>query len=618
MKKLFSLLFSVTFLLVFASFFSQKTLAACPAGEWCHHVPSGTVAQCDLGGKWDRNQTCSTFDNPNDICCGFLVSSQICTPGEKACSGNTPKTCNDVGTAWGLGTACGTNQSCIAGSCQCVVGTSLINGTCQAPPTCGSKGGICSDAAHASLYGTEITGVTCNPSSLKCYNPAPVVTTCTSTQTKINGQCYTTCPGTCQLQTSYCSDYGGTFPTGDPYCNASTTGGHPACCATSTASCGSRGGICSDAAHAVLYGAEITGVSCNPSGTKCYAPLPTTTICTTGQTKINGQCYNNCSGTCQLQTSYCGTGGLGPAEPKGDPYCNASTLGGHPVCCGNPPCDSTYTPWSTCVRISQNSCSLTGTQSRTKTDCNGVKTNETQSCTLSARPACEPPNACNTSTGVCEPPTPTPTPTGTPIPTPTIPPGTTAISLVLGLDGIGTTGDQANADWTQKYNAVGSNQNPLTPVRPVTVVLTDASNHSVTLNDAITFAPSGANKGKYTATIPLGDSFVAGNYQTKITISGHLTKLVPGFQNIVLKTTNVIPSVNLVAGDVTSDNALTANDYNILLSCVSDPSVSDIDGHALCNQNANYKVKSDLEDNDVIDKYDYNLFLREFSVQNGD
>jgi hypothetical protein len=192
------------------------------------------------------------------------------------------------------------------------------------------------------------------------------------------------------------------------------------------------------------------------------------------------------------------------------------------------------------------------------------------------------------------------------------------LTLVVGLDGIGTTGDQVNADWTSKNNAAGSNQHPNTSVRPVTLTLVDSSNKSTTLTGTVAFAISGTNIGKYTGIIPYGANFKTGSYLIKVTVDGHETKTVPGFQNITSTSASVdVPSVNLIVGDINGDNALTAADYNILLSCISDTSYKDTDAHALCNQNANYKVRADMEDNGVIDKFDYNLFLREFSVQSG-
>jgi hypothetical protein len=192
------------------------------------------------------------------------------------------------------------------------------------------------------------------------------------------------------------------------------------------------------------------------------------------------------------------------------------------------------------------------------------------------------------------------------------------LALIIGLDGIGHTGDQVNDDWTIKTKAAGSNQNPKTPIRPVTLTLVDTNNKTTTLNGNITFASSGTNIGKYVGTVPYSTSVQPGSYQVKVSVDGHETKTAPGFQTIVNTSTAInVPSINLITGDVDGNNTLDGADYNILLSCITDSDYKDTDGHALCNANTNYKVRADLEDNGVIDKFDYNLFLREFSVQSG-
>jgi hypothetical protein len=206
------------------------------------------------------------------------------------------------------------------------------------------------------------------------------------------------------------------------------------------------------------------------------------------------------------------------------------------------------------------------------------------------------------------------------------------LALIIGLDGIGHTGDRANADWTTKTNTAiingqsvtnpvaGSNQSPKKPTRQVTLTLASNGGTPISVTGNVTFATDGANVGKYTGIIPYGATVKAGTYTVKVTIDGHLTKLVPGSITVTNTNTTVnVPSVDLVTGDITTPNGLAISDYNILLSCVSDSDFNDIDAHALCNQNASYKIRADTEDNDVIDKFDYNLFLREFSkVQAGD
>jgi methionine-rich copper-binding protein CopC len=210
------------------------------------------------------------------------------------------------------------------------------------------------------------------------------------------------------------------------------------------------------------------------------------------------------------------------------------------------------------------------------------------------------------------------------------------LALVIGLDGIGHTGDQINADWTVKTNTAtingktvtnqvaGSNQTPKTSPRQVTLTLTGSAT-PITVTGNVDFQTSGTNVGKYTGTIPYGTTVKAGTYTVRVAIDGHLTKLVPGSVTVVdTNTTVTVPDIiNLVAGDITGDNALssalTISDYNILLSCISDSDFKDLDAHAVCNQNANYKARADLEDNNAWDKFDYNLFLREFSkIQAGD
>ncbi len=206
------------------------------------------------------------------------------------------------------------------------------------------------------------------------------------------------------------------------------------------------------------------------------------------------------------------------------------------------------------------------------------------------------------------------------------------LALVIGLDGIGTTGDQVNADWTTKTNTAiingqsvtnpvaGSNQTPNTPTRQVTLTLTSNGGTPITVTGNVTFVPSGTNVGKYTGTIPYGTTVNAGTYTVKVTVDGHLTKLVPGTVTVVnVNTTTTIIPVDLVTGDITTINGLSINDYSILLSCISDSDFKDLDAHAVCSQNENYKARADTEDNGVIDKFDYNLFLREFSkIQAGD
>jgi hypothetical protein len=291
-----------------------------------------------------------------------------------------------------------------------------------------------------------------------------------------------------------------------------------------------------------------------------------------------------------------------------------------------PNCNAGQIPTGTCVATTSNTCSANnGTQIfkyttyNGSTNCNPV--NIPQSCTVSS---C---NIAYTCTGgVCASPSPSPTPTptvapsGIPTPTPTAVPtasptptpqsGDTILALTIGLDAIGTTGDNANPDSTS------SNQNPLTKNRNAEVLVFDNNNNQV--SGKVGSINYNASTGLFAGSVDLGQGFVTGSYTVKVKSDGHLRRLIPGIQNITAGTTNQMPRVNLIAGDINGNNSLNINDYNILLSCISDQDIANIDNHVLCNTNSSYITLSDLDNNGVINKFDYNLFLREYSVQSGD
>ena len=181
----------------------------------------------------------------------------------------------------------------------------------------------------------------------------------------------------------------------------------------------------------------------------------------------------------------------------------------------------------------------------------------------------------------------------------------------IGLDAIGSVGDNESS------NPSSSNQNPQHTNRDLTVQIFNSNNNQVINQVGSINYNSGS--GIFTGTLDIGSGFTTGVYTVKVTSDGHLTKLIPGIQSITAGITNTaFPQVNLVAGDVDENNLLNINDYNILLSCVSDPDIANVDNHQLCNSSSIYSVLSDLDDNNSINKFDYNLFLREYAVQNGD
>jgi|GEM_PF-2297693 len=220
-----------------------------------------------------------------------------------------------------------------------------------------------------------------------------------------------------------------------------------------------------------------------------------------------------------------------------------------------------------------------------------------------------------TPPGVTATPTPTRTVTPTPTPTPTIPAGNTVFALTIGLDGLGSTGDNANPG-----NSSGSNKNPKRPSRNIKIEVFVGSGESKANKSGTLTYQTGS--GKFTGNVDMG-TLASGNYNVKVKSDGYLKRLVPGIQNVTFPSETIgrtynVPAVNLVAGDINGDNAINILDYNILISC----SVFSTDNHGACNgasiANSQYAVLSDLDDNGAVNQFDYNLFIRELSVQNGE
>ncbi len=205
-------------------------------------------------------------------------------------------------------------------------------------------------------------------------------------------------------------------------------------------------------------------------------------------------------------------------------------------------------------------------------------------------------------------------PTTTPNPTTT---RLTTASLTVLLHGIGATGDNPNPG-----GASLSNKKPLHPQRNLEVLLFDTENKRVAsvLGKMNYDASSGSFKGK----VDLGSGIKTGKYSMKIKTDGYLRKLAPGALTITTGRDNTIPKTALVAGDTNGDNSLNILDYNALLDC----GYGALSPLPLADANSIFNKKPckahtpqtniDVEDNGIVNSFDYNLFLRELSVQNGD
>lgn len=207
------------------------------------------------------------------------------------------------------------------------------------------------------------------------------------------------------------------------------------------------------------------------------------------------------------------------------------------------------------------------------------------------------------------------TPSATIVPLPTV--EGTAVSFNLFLHGVGAAGDNPNPTGNDL-----SNKNPVHPQRNVQVEVYNTDNQIVASASApVNYDPG---TGTFTGTMGLGNSVGAGNYSFKIKTDRYLRRLVPGIQQIQTNQVNPLPDTQLVAGDTNGDNFLNVIDYNALLDCgygELNP-LPQADANSKFNTDAckahKPVINVDIDDNGVVNSFDYNLFIRELSVQNGD
>lgn len=170
--------------------------------------------------------------------------------------------------------------------------------------------------------------------------------------------------------------------------------------------------------------------------------------------------------------------------------------------------------------------------------------------------------------------------------TPTVASGN--ITLSIGLDGIGSTGDRSNPNAHSL-----SNKNPKHP-KNINLGINDGS-IPVTLN-------YDSASGKYTGSVPLLGIPISSASTVRIATSGHLAKRVSISSGQTV-------SADLIGGDINNDNHLTILDYNMLVSCMGSPEPVPTTGKfSTCSSDA------DINMDGAIDQIDYNLWLREFKT----
>jgi hypothetical protein len=203
---------------------------------------------------------------------------------------------------------------------------------------------------------------------------------------------------------------------------------------------------------------------------------------------------------------------------------------------------------------------------------------------------------------------------------PTGPTSSTGVSIqsTVFMHGIGKSGDNANPFPPECTSTGGSgclsNQSPLTPNRQMSIDVY-GSNNSVIANGTGTLAYN-ASAGNFSGTINLNVPLKPGRYTVKIKSQKYLQKTWPGI--IVIKPgLNTLPVISLIVGDSftqgDSNNQLDIRDYNALLGCFSITAPPKD-----CQFIQNQKMLTDLDDDGQVNQNDYNLFIRELSVQYGD
>ncbi len=177
----------------------------------------------------------------------------------------------------------------------------------------------------------------------------------------------------------------------------------------------------------------------------------------------------------------------------------------------------------------------------------------------------------------------------------------TKLMFDLALHGIGTAGDNVSQGT--------GNINPAHPQRELRIDIYSPSNQLVmTRQGTVSFNHS---TGRFEGEVNLG-SISSNSYIITITTPKYLVRQIPGIFNISSGSSISIPQLSLINGDTNMDNKLDILDYNRIVDCFSSLSTA-----RNCADTSKI-LATDLNDDSKVEQFDYNLFLRELSVQSGD
>ena len=199
-------------------------------------------------------------------------------------------------------------------------------------------------------------------------------------------------------------------------------------------------------------------------------------------------------------------------------------------------------------------------------------------------------------------------------------PSKTAVSVTLLLHGIGKGGDNVNP----AANSL-SNKSPLHQQRNLNMQIINANDEMVSETNTLVSYVSGSGTFAGTVNLPTVPATIpTGAYTIKLKSDRYLRRTIPGIQQLVANQTTTLPPLELIAGDTNNDNSLNVLDYNALLDC----GYGELKPKTNGDQNSLFKSSTcqihapadnvDIDDNGVVNSADYNLFLRELTVQDGD
>ncbi|MCL4354737.1 hypothetical protein M1349_04730 [Patescibacteria group bacterium] len=580
----------------------------------------------------ERGATLFDCKNEGDICTG--TTSQCCqnpvTTTTTTAGGTTtttsPYSCSNLG----LGYKCTPTNDCPASSRFIAEGCGTNESCCKVSElqhcsNCNNTIKFCGSKTWDQAAGTSCT----DPSAAR-FNEKTDQVVCRCTQGEPGG-CENLKPDAVAAQcgannqTAKCSRCSDVYK----YCHVEYSKTNNQCGGENlandkvyTLACNECGIIGDDKGYCPGAGGNISTARCNTTTTTAGS-----FNCSGTQSGYEYQCFETCTG-----------GWTSSAQNNMTPKPNCLNNATAKTCCYRSSTTTTTKPATTTTRTSSSTTTTQGTTNTTATQpqckTSGSCATSTQCCSgytctsgtcQPITPDCQPlngvatsknpykcsNNACSRVTTIsCEVDACSPRDANT-----CSPGGNTTLTLTLGLDGLGTTGDNANPALHS-----GSNKNPGHKSRSIKVKLVSSTGQA--LPDKTGQVEYSSSSGKFTSTINLG-AITSGSYTVKVNSPVYLTTIVSSMMTITSGTANNAPTARLTTGNINdeglSNNTLDIMDYNILLGCVRDDTITNIPAAfiASCNSNANNATMSDLDDNGIVDRNDWNLWIRELGHQLG-